>query len=141
MDAKGEGFFKPIVTPFEMLVALAPEAVGWSGEWKADFETVSAHLAAAKKHHDKEQNEAQPPTTTELSASVLDRPVSPTLDQIHELAERMPAGELAHYISPAAAFLGAREWKGLETKTGETAVPDVAIEGREGVARGYTHES
>jgi len=38
-----------------------------------------------------------------------------------------------------AEYLASRSWRGLEQKLGETPVTK-AVEGREGVAAGYTHE-
>ncbi|CAB4032792.1 Hypothetical predicted protein, partial [Paramuricea clavata] len=43
-----------------------------------------------------------------------------------------------HHTS-AAEFLAQRSWKGLEVKRGETQVTK-AVEGRSGIASGYTHE-
>ena len=42
-------------------------------------------------------------------------------------------------ISPAAAYLAKREWKGLEQRIGESEVV-LAVEGMEGLPMGYTHE-
>ena len=39
----------------------------------------------------------------------------------------------------SAEFLAQRSWKGLEVKRGETQVTK-AVEGRSGIASGYTHE-
>lgn len=38
-----------------------------------------------------------------------------------------------------AEYLSSRSWRGLEQKQGETPVTK-AVEGRKGIAAGYTHE-
>ena len=38
-----------------------------------------------------------------------------------------------------AEYLSSRSWRGLEQKQGETPITK-AVEGRKGIAAGYTHE-
>lgn len=44
------------------------------------------------------------------------------------------------FLFLAADFLASRSWQGLEQKLGETSVT-TAVEGRKGIAAGYTHET
>ncbi|QPG76385.1 hypothetical protein FOA43_003774 [Brettanomyces nanus] len=56
IDSYGE-YFKPIITPYELELALKPE-VTWTGKWVTDFEeTLKQDIHNSENEEDKEQTE------------------------------------------------------------------------------------
>lgn len=152
MDSKE--FYKPIVTPFELQLALS-SSDEWTGEFKTDFREVLPAIAK---------------TTLELAADEAngvdeDTPYFSMLTGTYKTSSRtangtaasstlqLGAGEesstalqvknaqsqLATYRSEAGEFLATREYRGLEPRIGETPA-HAAVVGATGIAREYTHE-
>ncbi|KAK1963796.1 diphthamide biosynthesis protein 2 [Colletotrichum sublineola] len=161
------GFFKPVITPFEMEVALKPESERvWGLEWWGGIEKMD-HSSAARQDDDDEgldEDESAPPEydlrTGRLVASrPMRMPIRPANgDSAPEaddgergngqappghsaLVKRAVGGEVATIngvLSPGAEYLRSqRTWRGLGTDYGEES-STVVEEGRSGVARGYT---
>ncbi|CDK24216.1 unnamed protein product [Kuraishia capsulata CBS 1993] len=158
VDNSGE-YYKPIITPYELKLALAPE-VTWTGKWVTDFKSV------LDLDEDEDMNDTQesPDPYKDESAPEFD-PVTGKYISSHaplrqlqhlqiEIGDDEPqAGQLVKKLSSAVAIKGtvstsaiqlqSREWTGLGSDyQNEDQDFDeegaVAVEGRNGIARGYS---
>ncbi|KAJ2378833.1 Diphthamide biosynthesis protein 2, partial [Coemansia sp. RSA 2607] len=156
-------FDRPVVTPFELLLALS-RSREWSGDYITDFrqfldasEPTAKEAAAAASDHDQDSNQSG----AEEEASDEDAPhfslVTGTLKQRRryvpaadaaataggsDVAVRNNKTEIAQYLGSAAAeHLLTRAFRGLghddKEEGEEDAPPMMAVEGRSGIARGY----
>lgn len=153
---ESKDFFKPIITPHELKVALLPEGT-WLGRYVLDF----SHLIT--------ENESNPTTAVkeavkedvENDDTDPDRPsfslVTGKYRQVRrfgveERAEVSGSGNASAVVirnqetsvakisdSAAALFLQSRMYRGLDARVGEDT-PSVLEQGRSGTARGYTEE-
>ncbi|KAI9439278.1 diphthamide biosynthesis protein [Lactarius indigo] len=142
IDAKD--FFRPIVTPFELQLALQPSPT-WTGEYMLDFDRVLAR-EPSKRSSDDEDEDGDP-----------DRPVFSLITGKYRHAKRYgeddptPAQETTSSAlilrdqdgtvttlrdSAAGEFLQSRTFRGLETRAGLDP-PSILEQGRSGIARGY----
>ncbi|KAH9161619.1 diphthamide biosynthesis protein [Lactarius sanguifluus] len=142
IDAKD--FFRPIVTPFELQLALRPSPT-WTGEYVLDFDQVLAReqpkhssddededgdpdrpafsLVTGKYRHAKRYGEDDPtPAQESTSSALILRDQDGTVTTLRDSA----AGE----------FLQSRTFRGLETRAGLDP-PSILQQGRSGIARGY----
>ncbi|KAL6071145.1 Diphthamide biosynthesis protein 2 [Balamuthia mandrillaris] len=134
-------FYKPIVTPFELEVALV-KGKKWTGDFVTDFRHVLPGLAATDKEQEEEEEDSEGEDSPRFS--LIDGKLKASKAQE---AEATQGKELANVsterglvqVKSAAYHLSTREWKGLEQKLGETPVA-LAVEGRSGLPKGYTHE-
>jgi len=135
-------FYKPIVTPFEMELACL-RAREWTGDYITDFRELLPGGSASVELEEEGMDESSDIPDVSLVTGQL----RPTYSSSKEtgisstsLVERNEETTLStqHHTS-AAEYLASRSWRGLEQKLGETPVTK-AVEGREGVAAGYTHE-
>ncbi|KAG7392293.1 Diphthamide biosynthesis protein 2 [Phytophthora pseudosyringae] len=158
MDSKE--YYKPIVTPYELQLALSPSEE-WDGQYKTDFSEVipaleltthSVEQAAA----DGEEEDADKPFfslvsgtyKTTLHSTAVDREATTTYaltasgepDAATALQVKNERSELTTYHSEAADYLATREYQGLDPRIGKTPA-HAAVEGSTGIARGYTHET
>ncbi|KAF8220335.1 diphthamide biosynthesis protein [Tricholoma matsutake] len=101
-------FLRPIVTPYELEVALQAEQ-SWTGRYVLDFEKLLDSIAEIRN-------------TKDPSAAIILRNQDRALSTLED--------------SAAGQFLQERGYKGLETRIGEDA-PSVLEQGRSGIARGY----
>ncbi|TDH68432.1 hypothetical protein CCR75_007666 [Bremia lactucae] len=150
MDSKD--FYKPIVTPYEVQIALSPSEE-WNGQYKTDFSELIPMLDQGFQCADKEErdkpffslvsgtyktssfsNVAERKDTTHALTASEEAAASSALQLKNERAE------LTTYHNVAAAFLATREYQGLEPRIGKTPA-HAAVEGSTGIARGYTHET
>lgn len=150
-------FYKPIVTPFELCLALRTkphEAVAWTGEWITDFEQVLSLPAETEEQMTSMDEEAPHFSLVTGQYSSSSKPMYTVLetgvDSDYALQERSTEtalSKVAGVYSPAAAHLKNRQnWAGLGTDKDKDQDQDeeqefqgsVAMtEGRTGVARGY----
>ncbi|KAH9051627.1 diphthamide biosynthesis protein [Lactarius deliciosus] len=134
-------FFRPIVTPFELQLALQPSPT-WTGEYVLDFDQVLAReppkhdededgdpdrpafsLVTGKYRHAKRYGEDDPtPAQGSTSSALILRDQDGTVTTLRDSA----AGE----------FLQSRTFRGLETRAGLDP-PGILQQGRSGIARGY----
>ncbi|KAF0685986.1 Aste57867_22189 [Aphanomyces stellatus] len=141
-------FFKPIVTPYELQLALTDDD-SWSANYKADFQEVLPAMVTAVDEMDDDAPPRDEPyfslvtgkyhqSKSQLEDDDDDNDVD---DEASSTALVAKAGkqQLAAYKSEAAAFLKTRDYQGLDPRVGETA-PHAAVPGATGIARGYTHE-
>lgn len=154
MDSKE--FYKPIVTPYELQMALSTTEE-WTGEYKTDFREVLPALTkttqelddAGENGSDGEEddkpyfslltgtykNSVRASTNAVASTAHGDDESSSTALQL-----KNSRSDLIEYKSEAGEFLATREYRGLEPRIGETPA-HAAVMGATGIARGYTHES
>ena len=146
-------FLAPILTPFELGLALQGDSRVWTGEWRADFDGV-LQREQLEDHLSEEDSDDAPPEFDLRTGKYVaqSRPMgrrrvggSATGDS-KALAVRSK-GDIVSVngvASPAAEFLAQkRSWKGLgsdfEIRYDDDEVEGVKIEqGRQGMARGYT---
>ncbi|KAI0052230.1 diphthamide biosynthesis protein [Auriscalpium vulgare] len=134
-------FLRPIVTPFELQIALQPEPV-WTGEYILDFEKILAQDATASSTPGRDLDE---PTFSLVTGKYrhakryggVDMPSNPDPNQTSAVILRDQNGTVATLKDSAAGeFLQSRTFQGLETRIGLDA-PSVLEQGRSGIARGY----
>jgi len=141
-------FFRPIVTPFELEIALKADR-SWTGRYVLSFERLLAEhenneageaetsdneddpdrpmfsLVTGQYRKAKKYGDADPPNVNvdgESSLAVVPRNGDGTVARLAD--------------SPAAEFLQNRGFQGLETRIGRD-MPSVLEQGRTGIAKGY----
>lgn len=157
-------YFKPIVTPYELLLALSDE-LSWTGKWVTDFNRILEDLGEdTEAQGEQEQNDIEKTLASDEDEEPQFDPVTgkyvsnarPLRRLQHlqislEESEPQESGALVRKLSSAlavkgtfstsAAHLQSREWTGLgsdwQDQDDEGAV---AEEGRSGVARGYDYD-
>ena len=158
MDSKE--FYKPIVTPYELQLALSPTDQ-WDGQYKTDFcEVISAlksttHSVEQQRASGGEDDDTDKPFfslvsgtyKTSLRSTAIDREAatyaitaSEEPDASTTLQVKNEHTELTKYHSEAADYLATREYQGLDPRIGKTPA-HAAVKGSTGIAKGYTHES
>ncbi|TDZ19066.1 2-(3-amino-3-carboxypropyl)histidine synthase subunit 2 [Colletotrichum orbiculare MAFF 240422] len=156
------GFFKPIITPFEMEVALRPESERvWGVEWWGGIEKMDHDAVARDEDEDLDEDESAPPEyDLRTGRLVASRPMRMAIRSANKpdtndgggdggdgakpaqsaLVKRH-VGEVATIngvLSPGAEYLRSqRTWQGLGADYDEET-STLVEEGRSGVARGYT---
>ncbi|RLN83358.1 hypothetical protein BBO99_00002208 [Phytophthora kernoviae] len=153
MDSKE--YYKPIVTPYELQLALSPNEE-WDGQYKTGFREVIPALAqttvdvkaAAGDDEDADKpffslvsgtyKTASRDATSNSATYALTANVEP--DASTALQAKNERTELTTYRSEAAEFLATREYRGLDPRLGKTPA-HAAVEGSTGIARGYIHET
>ncbi|EGN97603.1 hypothetical protein SERLA73DRAFT_184369 [Serpula lacrymans var. lacrymans S7.3] len=143
-------FYRPIITPYELEVALQAEGT-WTGRYVLNFETLlSEHanedqsfataneeedpdrpmfsLVTGKYRHAKRyggHEETTEGTNEANPTAVILRNQDGTVSRLDD--------------SAAGQFLQSRSYRGLETRTGQDA-PSILEQGRSGIARGYSDD-
>ncbi|KAK4704388.1 diphthamide biosynthesis protein 2, partial [Phenoliferia sp. Uapishka_3] len=142
-------FLRPIVTPFELELALTSK--DWTGDYILDFTTLLSSSTFGQTHVDPSKVEDDPEGPIFSSVTGTYRhpkrynagSVTDTDDltaQASALALRNNSSAVAKVLGSAAGdFLSARSYRGLEPRYGMDA-PAVLEEGRSGIARGYGDE-
>ncbi|AMD19906.1 HCL245Wp [Eremothecium sinecaudum] len=165
LDQNNE-YYKPIITPYELTLALSPE-LSWSNNWVADFENVIKNIQAAEQDSPVQETSSQSDLQDESDAPEFDVVTgnlvsnSRPLRNIHHLGLEAPlpavkgsdsselvkkfSGSLAikNTISTSAAQLQSRTWSGLGSDYQDDNYDQSGAsleEGIAGVARGYYHE-
>lgn len=167
-------FWKPVITPFELELALQGDAERvWTGAWQSDFQTILDHSANAPEETDNKTStsngatevdeddmseEESAPPEFDLRTGRYVSHSRPMLDPTPRVSKgdspgrqsliKRSKGDLAMVggtISPAAEFLRSqRTWKGLGSdfdmgdEEDESRDSTLVVEGRKGIARGYT---
>lgn len=161
-------YFKPIVTPYELLLAIGDEFL-WTGKWVTEFEQVLQNLG--EDEEDKEEEKAEEfrgdesdeepefdPVTGRYVSSARPLRRLQHLQISHETDEtekdltqnstalvQKLGGTIAlrGTVSTAAAHLQTREWKGLGSDWNEDDATEAAVveEGTSGIARGYEFDT
>ncbi|KAJ3133271.1 Diphthamide biosynthesis protein 2 [Physocladia obscura] len=150
-------FLRPIVTPFELEIALVGASGGreWNGEYETDLaklaERMRVEAADVQERANVGDSDSEPyfslvtggyKSRKQYGAVEIkgEEEVNSLVNGAVEL--RKSAGTVSKFVmnSAAGTYLNEkRTWKGVEVKQGETAVEGAAV-GRSGVASGYTAE-
>ncbi|KAF9444614.1 diphthamide biosynthesis protein [Macrolepiota fuliginosa MF-IS2] len=145
-------FFKPIVTPFELEVALKKD-VSWTGRYVLDFDRVieEGKVNGEKDDSTDEGQEGEEKDSDQPQFSLItgkyrhakqyggeptDQQSTPTSASDSLVLRNQDTALSKLDDSAAAQFLQQRMYKGLEVRLGEDA-PSVLEQGRSGIARGY----
>ncbi|KAI9058971.1 diphthamide biosynthesis protein [Trametes sanguinea] len=149
LDAKD--FLRPIVTPYELEVALQPTQ-SWTGRYILDFNQLLKEyqegLDAAEPSESADEEDLEQPVFSLVSGKYRhakrygDGTVTQTGgdEQSSAVVLRNQENALSKMDDSAAAqFLQARSFRGLETRIGQDA-PSILEQGRSGIARGYTDD-
>ncbi|KAF5349993.1 hypothetical protein D9756_009221 [Leucocoprinus leucothites] len=147
-------FFKPIVTPFELSVALRSGGVEWTGRYELDFVRVigegdvTGEDVGAEREEGGEEGEEEDLDQPQFSLitgkyrharryGASQPQPNPISNDTSSLIARNQDSTVSRLENSAAAhFLQERSYKGLEARLGEDA-PSVLEQGRSGVARSY----
>jgi diphthamide biosynthesis protein 2 len=161
---EGSDFYRPVVTPFELGMALQGKGMVWGVEWWGGFEGILLKDEDAEKKNINalgegeveeigDEDEDEPPEFDLRTGQYVSRtrPMgrkennkAGAEDATPTAMIKRPNGELVQIggvPSPGAEFLRERRtWQGLGTdfETDFTNTGAVMEEGRSGVARGYT---
>ncbi|CAE6438716.1 unnamed protein product [Rhizoctonia solani] len=140
-------FYRPIVTPFELEIALGADR-SWTGEYVLDFDQM---LSGQKADEDAPNNQHSDDDPDRPSFSLVTgtyrhakRYVDPrgTNDEransdSHAVALRNNEGTLSQAVATAGSeFLHSRSFQGLEQRLGQDE-PAILEQGRSGIAKGY----
>ncbi|KIY44642.1 diphthamide biosynthesis protein [Fistulina hepatica ATCC 64428] len=143
IDAKE--FMQPIVTPFELELALQPEPQ-WTGRYVLDFEQI---LSTAKNTTDepREPHDANDSDEPEFSlvtggyrkAKRYDgKNTTESTDENGAVTMRNREGALSRLPDSAALqFFQQRSFRGLEARLAQDG-PSILEQGRSGIAKGYS---
>ncbi|EIM84817.1 diphthamide biosynthesis protein [Stereum hirsutum FP-91666 SS1] len=157
-------FLQPIVTPYELQIALQPEPT-WTGEYVLDFDkilsdsirhtdgTESATISDATNDTESQEDiDPDQPTFSLMTGKYRhakrygDAEETPTPAQIDE--DHTPTSVILRNHDNAVAtlkdsaageFLQARSFRGLETRTGLDA-PSILEQGRSGIPKNYADD-
>lgn len=132
MDSKE--FLKPIITPFELEVALNANR-NWTGDYLADFSDI---LPGADKYVEFRQDDANDLSLITGKIRINDVKVENPEESSKALALQDTRITTLHQMG-GGQYLAERSWQGLEQKIGETA-PSLAVEGQTGIAWSYTNK-
>lgn len=161
-------YFKPIVTPYELLLAIGDEFL-WTGKWVTEFEQVLRNIELEEQKCEPskengfsslmEQESDEEPEFCSVTGKYVSsaRPLRRLqhLQISHDgddnkndgngaLVEKLGgAMVLRGTVSTAAVHLQTREWKGLGSDWTEnnSSEPILAEEGISGIARGYEFDT
>ncbi|KZW01803.1 diphthamide biosynthesis protein [Exidia glandulosa HHB12029] len=131
-------YFAPVVTPFELLLALAPGEPVWTGDYELDFSRLLA-MPVAKPDDDREEDEPQYDFITGKLRNVrcFDGASSSVDTDAQAVVSRNAETALATGVyGVGAGFIHDRGFKGLEVNAGKDE-PSILEQGRSGIARGY----
>ncbi|KAH9929211.1 diphthamide biosynthesis protein [Fomitopsis serialis] len=147
---EAKDFLRPIVTPYELEVALRAEQ-SWTGRYVLDFDRVLAEYSGHE-----EEGESKDASTRDEEDS--DEPVFSLVTGKYRYAKRYgapaetPSGDSSAVVlrnkdnsiavladSAAGQFLQTRTFQGLETRIGQDA-PSTLEQGRSGIAKGYADD-
>ncbi|WVQ82524.1 diphthamide biosynthesis protein 2 [Cryptococcus sp. DSM 104549] len=147
-------FLRPIVTPWELELALqGPEHVWAPEKWTLDLDSVlreaqerAAEAEGAPTPDADADDSDDGPEFSLITGKMRTKKryhdgsaSAPPTDAMGELTIRNQDFSLAKLESAGSTFLASREFQGLEPRYGMDE-PSVLEQGRSGVARGYTEE-
>jgi len=141
VDAKD--FFRPIVTPFELQLALQASPM-WTGEYMLDFDEVLTRGPLMTSPDDDEEADLDRPVFSLVTGRYRhakrygedDRTPEPTSSSSSLIRTDQDGTVTTLRDSAAGEFLQSRTFRGLETRTGLDP-PSILQQGRTGIARGY----
>lgn len=165
LDSKSSGYMKPILTPWELELALEKDKEWVHGVYKTGIKEVldgvTNYLTRMEVEYEDGKEEEDEPHFSLVTGGLktsskyrsqesrsyntskedLQKQEEAMAESMTSLTLRNASRDLVTLSSPAAEYLQTRTWKGLDmSELGQTPV-EMAEEGRQGIARGYTHES
>ncbi|KAL0075878.1 diphthamide biosynthesis protein 2 [Phycomyces blakesleeanus] len=145
-------FYRPIVTPFELEIALA-KSKEWTGDYITDFSKLLPSLRTDDFTYDKEDEDGSSdeeehfslitgqyktrPFNKNTNKQDLDTPLTSKLTDLTLRSKDTSISMLLN--STAGEYLKNRSYRGLEPNIGQDEAGSVQ-EGRSGIARGYADE-
>ncbi|KAF2880158.1 hypothetical protein ILUMI_26021 [Ignelater luminosus] len=133
-------YYKPIVTPFDIELALNPQTNDLSFSYDYNFYLPDGDISECDLENIKKMDENDVSLITGKVRCSKVEETTERSESVHakEIALRAD-GTLAVNTTFGAGFLQERSWKGLEQNLG-VEVPELATEGRRGIAQGYQNE-
>ncbi|CAI2173044.1 15779_t:CDS:2 [Funneliformis geosporum] len=160
-------FYRPIVTPFELEIALNPSKQ-WTGEYITDFQLLLSRIGkleyyqfistiltqfyfmpgSSTEEFEKSVGEDDEPHFSLITGkykqgrkyAIQDASVENVTGSIKDLTLRNQNTSVSTLLNSAAGdYLKSRTFRGLEQQIGETEIR-LAEEGRSGIAKGYANE-
>ncbi|KAJ7119648.1 putative diphthamide synthesis protein-domain-containing protein [Mycena epipterygia] len=140
-------FLRPIITPYELEVALQAEQ-SWTGRYVLDFEKLLSESGAEAADSPPDSDDPDQPVFSLITGKYrhAKRFGGPGKGKETTAAEpsssvilRNQDNAVALPDSAAALFLHERTYRGLEARVGEDA-PSILEQGRSGIARGYADD-
>ncbi|ODV59885.1 2-(3-amino-3-carboxypropyl)histidine synthase, partial [Ascoidea rubescens DSM 1968] len=156
-------YYKPILTPYELYLALAAE-VTWTGKWVTDFKEImkldnrdEEDKSLDGSHGSDEDEDEDAPEFNPVTGqyAINSRPLRPKLYQHIEIEapidnEKQLVKQFSKSmvikgtISTSALYLQSREWSGLGSDFVQDDKEDdegaILEQGRSGIARGYGYD-
>ncbi|KAJ2028307.1 Diphthamide biosynthesis protein 2 [Coemansia sp. S610] len=138
-------FFAPVVTPFEMLLALS-KSRQWTGDYVTDFHAFLDDADRELMDEAVDDDDDRPHFSLITGALKQSRRFNDPREDVDgegQLAVRNGRTEIAQYLGSAGAeFLLTRSFRGLghDDQESRSDEPALATEGRSGIARGYANE-
>ncbi|KAJ2363565.1 Diphthamide biosynthesis protein 2 [Coemansia sp. RSA 2611] len=138
-------FFAPVVTPFEMLLALS-KSRQWTGDYVTDFHAFLDDADRELMDEAVDDDDDRPHFSLITGALKQSRRFNDPREDVDgegQLAVRNGRTEIAQYLGSAGAeFLLTRSFRGLghDDQENRSDEPALATEGRSGIARGYANE-
>lgn len=147
--AEEKDFLRPIVTPYELEVAMQAEQ-SWTGRYVLDFGRLLADASEERATPGKDEREGDDESDPDRPMFSLitgtyrhakrydgsEQDVQSLVEGTTAMVLRNQEGQVAKIDSAAGQFLQQRTYQGLEMRIGEDA-PSVLEQGRSGIARGY----
>jgi diphthamide biosynthesis protein 2 len=138
-------FFRPIVTPFELQLALQPSPT-WTGEYVLDFDQVLARESGQHSRNEGDEDGDPDQPVFSLVTGTYRHAKRYGVDDPTPAQESSPSSAVilrdqegtvsTLRDSAAGEFLQSRTFRGLETRAGLDS-PSLLQQGRSGIARGY----
>ncbi|KAI8979525.1 diphthamide biosynthesis protein 2 [Mycotypha africana] len=150
-------FYRPIVTPFELELALISRGKEWTGDYETDFSKLLPQLRTDDFTYDEEReydgSSDEEAHFSMVTGQYISRPLSYALrhketdssgealtSKLTDLTLRNKETSISVLLnSTAGEYLKNRTFRGLEPHIGEDEAAAVQ-EGRSGIARGYVNE-
>nr|CCA23796.1 diphthamide biosynthesis protein putative [Albugo laibachii Nc14] len=139
-------FYKPIITPYELIIALSDGMESWNANYKSDFRDVLPLFPTVDAWASVEKSSDEPfysliSGTYTANPRTLDTfQASCDIDSSEEgTLVRCQRGDLEKYRSQAGEYLSKQEYQGLDPRIGKSQA-HAAVTGTSGIARGYAHE-
>jgi diphthamide biosynthesis protein 2 len=136
-------YLKPLITPFELTLALDPSS-GWNvDDYELDICNLDSAMEKTKLSINTTDDDDAPYFSLSTGKLVKKSTISNAIIYSEENSalvsrDTYTVSKIDNYFA-ASRFLAERTFQGLEQKIGETPVL-VATEGRKGIAKGYQNE-
>ncbi|KDN49710.1 hypothetical protein RSAG8_01775, partial [Rhizoctonia solani AG-8 WAC10335] len=135
-------FYRPIVTPFELEIALGADR-SWTGEYVLDFDQILSRQGTDEDALNDQDSDDDPdrPSFSLVTGTYrhAKRYVDPkgASSGSYAVAVRNNEGALSQVVATAGSeFLHSRSFQGLEQRLGQDE-PAILEQGRSGIAKGY----